>query len=70
MLSVEQACEILGVGRTTLWAMVRDGEIGAVKRGTRLQFPLAIVEEYVAKQVERAREEAERRRLAAHGPRR
>ena len=71
MLSVEQVCATLGVGRTTLWAMVRDGEIGSVKRGTRLQFPLAVVEEYVAQQAERAREHARRRqRLAARATRR
>jgi excisionase family DNA binding protein len=70
MLGVAEACGILGVGRTTLWAMVRDGEIGAVKRGARLQFPLVIVEEYVSRQAERAREQAERRRLAARAPRR
>lgn len=61
MLSVEQVCRLLGVGRTTLWAMVRDGEIGAVKRGARLLFPLPIVEDYVAEQAVRAREQAEQR---------
>ena len=62
MLSVEQVCRLLGVGRTTLWAMVRDGEIGAVKRGARLLFPLPTIEDYVAEQAARARKQAEQRR--------
>jgi len=61
MLSAEQACRLLGIGRTTLWGLVRDGAIGSVKTGSRLQFPLPIVEEYVARQAERAREQAARR---------
>ncbi len=61
MLSADQACRLLGIGRTTLWGLVRDGAIGSVKTGSRLQFPLPIVEEYVAAQVAKARETAERR---------
>ncbi len=61
MLSADQACRLLGIGRTTLWGLVRDGAIGSVKTGSRLQFPLPIVEEYVARQAERAREQAARR---------
>jgi len=64
MLSVSQVCKALGLSRTTLWAMVRDGEIGSVKYGARLLFPLPVVEEYVAAQAGRAREQAEQRQRA------
>src|SRR4030095_7763177 len=64
MLSVAQVCRLLGIGRTTLWAMVRDGELGSVKCGARVLFPRPIVEEYVQTQAARAREAAvQRQRL-------
>lgn len=44
--------------------MVRGGEIGAVKRGARLLFPRAVVEEYVAAQAAQAREAAAQRQRA------
>ncbi len=71
MLSADQACRLLGIGRTTLWGLVGDGAIGSVKTGSRLQFPLPIVEEYVARQAERAREQdARRQRFGARTARR
>ena len=76
MLSVEQVCRLLGIGRTTLWAMVRDGELGCVKQGARSLFPRPVVEEYVQLQAARAREQAAqrqrpqgRRQTTGHAPR-
>lgn len=34
-VSVNQAARILGVGRTTLYSMIRDGRIDALKLGRR-----------------------------------
>jgi excisionase family DNA binding protein len=61
MLSVEQVCTLLGIGRTTLWAMVRDGELGSIKCGARVLFPRPVVEEYVQAQAAKAREQAAHR---------
>jgi excisionase family DNA binding protein len=61
MLGVKEVCTLLGISRTTLWSMVRDGEIGAVKCGTRLLFPRAVLDEYVAAQAAQARAAAAQR---------
>jgi excisionase family DNA binding protein len=38
LLTAAQACEFLQVGRTTLWRMVRDGDIGYISVRGRKRF--------------------------------
>ena len=49
LLTVEQAAEQLGVGRTTVFALIKSGELPAVKLGRLRRVPLAEVEAYTAR---------------------
>jgi len=39
MLSVEQAAEALGIGRTTAYALIKSGELDSVRIGRRRLVP-------------------------------
>jgi predicted DNA-binding transcriptional regulator AlpA len=49
-LSVADLCEQLGIGRTTLWRMVRDGRIQPPRRlsPARVAWPQSEIETYLA----------------------
>lgn len=49
-LSVADLCEQLGIGRTTLWRMVRDGRIQPPRRlsAARVAWPQSEIEAYLA----------------------
>ena len=49
LISVEQAARLLGVGRTTLYELVRQGEVTPVKIGRAVRFPLEEIEGFVAR---------------------
>jgi excisionase family DNA binding protein len=51
-LSPEQAAQALGVSRVTLWRMVRRGEIKTFHVGRRRLVPVAVLEAFIAEQVE------------------
>ena len=34
-VSVKEACRLIGVGNTTLWAMIKDGRLKTVRVGRR-----------------------------------
>ena len=34
-VSVKNACQLLGVGRTTMWALMKDGRVKTVRIGRR-----------------------------------
>lgn len=48
--SVADLCEQLGIGRTTLWRMVRDGRIQPPRRlsAARVAWPQSEIETYLA----------------------
>ncbi len=50
-LSVEEAAEAVGVGRTTICALIRTGEIESVKIGRRRIVPRDAVEVYMQRLV-------------------
>jgi excisionase family DNA binding protein len=64
LLDVEQLCDLLGVGRTTIFEEINAGELAAIKIHRRTLFDQRDVAEYL----ERKREAARRRR--SPGPRR
>lgn len=46
MLTVEQAAEALGIGRTTMFALVKSGEIQSVRIGRLRRVPAAAIDAY------------------------
>lgn len=47
MLTVEQAAEALGIGRTTMFALIKAGEIQAVRIGRLRRVPADAIEAHV-----------------------
>lgn len=39
-LSVSHASQWLGIGQTKMWALIRDGEVKAVRLGSRTLIPI------------------------------
>jgi excisionase family DNA binding protein len=46
MLTPEQAAEALGIGRTTMFALIKSGEIESVRVGRLRRVPLDSIEAY------------------------
>jgi excisionase family DNA binding protein len=53
LLRVEEAAQSLSIGRSTLWELIRDGEIGVVRIGRSVRIPQADLERWIAGRVER-----------------
>jgi len=49
MLTVEQAAETLGIGRTTMFALVKSGDIESVRIGRLRRVPADAIDAYFAK---------------------
>lgn len=49
MLTAEQAAEALGIGRTTMFALIKSGEIQSVRIGRLRRVPAAAVGAYAAR---------------------
>ncbi len=49
LVSVEATSQVLGVGRTQVFALLRAREIDSVKIGNRRLIPVAAIDEYVAR---------------------
>jgi excisionase family DNA binding protein len=47
LLSVEEAAEAIGVKRTTLYGLLRSGDVEGVKVGNRRLVPVEALEDYV-----------------------
>jgi excisionase family DNA binding protein len=45
-LSVPDGAQWLGIGQTKMWALIRDGEIQAVRLGSRTLLPLAELQRF------------------------
>jgi len=49
LYSVEEAAQLLGLGRTFTFRLVAGGQIGSVKIGTRRKIPRDALEEYIGR---------------------
>lgn len=49
MLTVEQAAEALGVGRTTMFALIKSRAVASVLIGRSRRVPLTAIEAYTAR---------------------
>ena len=47
-LSVNEAAESLGVGKSLIWKMVNQGTIRTVRAGHRVLVPVSVVEEFLS----------------------
>jgi excisionase family DNA binding protein len=48
LLTVEQAADALGIGRTNMFALIKSGEIESVKVGRLRRVPATAIETYTA----------------------
>jgi excisionase family DNA binding protein len=54
VLTIEEAARRLGIGRTTMYALVMSGEVRSVTIGRLRRVPAQCLDEYVAHLLERA----------------
>ena len=47
LLTVEEAARLLGIGRTTAYALVKSGELGSIALGRLRRIPAECVTEYI-----------------------
>lgn len=52
--SINEACRRLDVGRTLLYALIRDGEIKPIKIGARTKIPDSELQKLIAKRLREA----------------
>jgi excisionase family DNA binding protein len=48
LFGVDQAAAVLGIGRTNVYALMRDGKLRSVKVGGRRLIPRSALESFVA----------------------
>ena len=48
LITVETAAEMLGIGRTRMFALLRNGDIHSVLIGRSRRVPVAALQQYVA----------------------
>jgi excisionase family DNA binding protein len=53
-LSVRDGAQWLGIGPTKTWALIRDGELKAVRLGSRTLLPLAELQRFQSRLVNEA----------------
>lgn len=58
MLTVEEAAERLGIGRTLMFRLIRTGEIETVRIGRLRRVPATAIHEYAARLVQGASNQA------------
>ena len=47
LVTVNQAAELLGIGRSTVYELIEAGELKSVKRGASRRIPLKAIYDYV-----------------------
>jgi len=55
LLTPEEAAERLGVGRTTVYALIKAGELDSVQIGRLRRIPVIAVQEYATRLIAQAR---------------
>lgn len=59
LLSVKEAATAMNLSRSFLYALVMRGEIPSIKIGRARRIPVSVIDEWIAKQVAEAAEEAQ-----------
>jgi len=52
LVTVNQAAELLGIGRTTIYALIEAGELRSVKRGSSRRIPVKAIHHYIDRLLE------------------
>jgi excisionase family DNA binding protein len=68
LLTPEEAAGALGVGRTTLYGLLRTGAVASVRIGGSRRVPTSAVEEYVRTLTTPGADQARERHLAGRSP--
>jgi excisionase family DNA binding protein len=68
LLTPEEAAKALGVGRTTLYGLLRTGAVASVRIGGSRRVPTSAVEDYVRSLTTPGVDAARERRLASRVP--
>lgn len=55
LLTVEEAAQHLGIGRTLAWQLVQKGELPVVRLGRCVRVPRRALEEWIARQAQGGR---------------
>ena len=55
LLSIEELCKYLGVGRNTAYALIKNGKIKAFKAGRSWIIPKRAITEYIQLEIEECR---------------
>jgi len=54
LLTTEEAAELLNIGRSKVFDLIRNGELGSIKIGRLRRVPLASIHEFTARLMEEA----------------
>jgi excisionase family DNA binding protein len=54
LVTVEDAAEMLSIGRTAAWELVRKRKIKSVKIGRTRRIPITAIQEYIQQLIEEA----------------
>ena len=57
LLSVEEVCEVLGMGKSWVYQQIRDGELPSIKLGGSVKVERTDLEEYLSERRRRAAQE-------------
>jgi excisionase family DNA binding protein len=61
LLTPEEAAEVLGIGRTKVYALISDGDLLSVRIGNSRRVPRDAVDEFIARLEDEARLELHER---------
>ena len=61
LLTPEEAAEVLGIGRTKVYALIADGDLLSVRIGNSRRVPRDAVDEFIARLEDEARLELHER---------
>lgn len=59
LLTVIEAARVLGISRAHLYGLVMRGEVPSIKIGRARRIPVSVIDEWIARQVAEAAEEAQ-----------
>jgi excisionase family DNA binding protein len=57
LLTIEDACERLSIGRSHLYDYLMDGSIRSIKLGKSRRIPAAALDEFIHRRIQQAQEE-------------
>ena len=59
LVTVAEASVLMGISRSLLYSLVMRGEVPSIKIGRARRIPVSVIDEWIAKQLAEAAEEAQ-----------